>query len=157
MRILAVDPGGTTGWASWIDGVVSWGQTPGGIEGVARGDNGLVYWGPPHTAVRIPVGGYHTPDVLIIERYTIGERTVKFSRQSDALEITGLLKAVSLENGVLPVLQQPRDAKRLFTDDRLRQMGWWAKGEEHARDALRHLGFYCARKRLIRLTSTDGG
>jgi hypothetical protein len=138
VRILAVDPGGTTGWASWNDGVVEWGQIPGGVMGARSRLVELV--------------GY--VDVLLIERYTIGERTVKFSRQSDALEITGGLKW-TLGVGDL-VMQQPRDAKRLFTDERLRSLGWWARGEEHARDALRHLGFYLAKKRLIRLIPTDG-
>lgn len=139
MNILAVDPGGTTGWASWIEGSVSWGQAPGGVLGGKR--------------LRLMA---QCADVLIIERYTIGERTVKFSRQSDALEITGALKWIADDEGLELVLQQPRDAKRLFTDDRLRQMGWWARGEEHARDALRHLGFYLAKKRLIKLIQTDG-
>ena len=140
MRILAVDPGGTTGCALWDEGEVSWGQLPGGVLGAKP--------------LRHKLFGL---DALIIERYTIGERTVKYSRQSDALEITGGLKWAAEDAGIPVVMQQPRDAKRLFTDERLKQQGWWAKGEEHARDALRHLGFYCAHKRLIRVLPTDGG
>lgn len=140
-----MDPGGTTGWAlwdaEWETPDVSWGQVPGGLLPALDVLADKLKW---------------QDTTLVIERYTIGERTVKFSRQSDALEITGALKVDAGRLGVPVVMQQPRDAKRLFTDDRLRQTGWWAKGEEHARDALRHLGFYCARKRLIRLTSTDG-
>lgn len=137
MRVLAVDPGGTTGWALW-DGesaYVQWGQIPGGIDGVASLAEYMGY-----------------ADVVVIEKYTIGGRTVKFSRQTDALEITGALKYRARERSIEVVMQQPAEAKRLFTDERLRAHGWWAVGEEHARDALRHLGFYLARKRIIKIT-----
>lgn len=147
MRVLAVDPGGTTGWATWEDGEVRWGQIPGGLFGAVEA---LIR--PDWT-----VGFAERVDVCVIEKYTIGARTVKYSRQSDALEITGVLKALSAAGRTEWLYQQPAEAKRLFTDERLREFGWWAKGEEHARDALRHLGFYLARKRLIRLTGDHSG
>jgi hypothetical protein len=39
--------------------------------------------------------------------------------------------------------QQPSDAKGVVTDARLRAAGLWVKGQQHARDAIRHacLGF----------------
>lgn len=135
MKVLAVDPGGTTGWATYDDGTVQRGQFPGGIDGI-------------DTLMIMAL----TSDVVVIEKYTIGGRTVKFSRQTDALEITGALKWYARRSGIEVVMQQPAEAKRLFTDERLRAHGWWAVGEEHARDALRHMGFYLARKRLIKIT-----
>lgn len=150
MRVLAVDPGGTTGWAFRDDrGEVRWGQVPGGLEGFVD----TMTFGSDFEASSVfePVH-YNTPTVLVIERYTIQERTTKFSRQMDAPEIIGHLKGLARKLDIEVVMQQPAQAKRLFTDDRLRQFGWWAKGEEHARDALRHLGYYLATKRLIRLT-----
>ena len=159
LRILAVDPGGNTGWAAWEDGEVRWGQIPGGLLGAAGHltdrEGGVCTI--PHPALTV------VTDVVVIERYTIGERTVKFSRQSDALEITGHLRAMADAAPQKVVLQQPRDAMRMFTDERLKAFGWWARGEEHARDALRHLGLYLAKQRLVRLTDPtwrgegDGG
>lgn len=142
MRVLAIDPGGTTGWATWVGGSVHWGQIPGGIG-----------------SAREVVNLMRSIDTLVIERYTISERTTKYSRQSDALELTGAMKYVAQSGNVPVIMQQPAEAKRIFTDERLRQFGWWARGEEHARDALRHLGLYLAKQRVIRLTGggTDGG
>lgn len=45
------------------------------------------------------------------------------------------------------VLQQPGDAKGFMTDERLKALGWWAKGKPHSRDALRHTATYVARYR----------
>lgn len=142
MKILAVDPGGTTGWASWQDGEVTWGQIRGGLLAVKP----LVDW----LADRALEHRAHDSH-LIIERYTIGERTVKFSRQSDALEITGLLRFEAQRHNIAEKRQLPRDAMRMWTDERLRAFGWWARGEEHARDALRHLGLFLTSKRMVRL------
>lgn len=143
MRILAVDPGGTTGWAVWEDGKVRYGQLPGGTLAVKP----LVDW-----IADTYLMGRQVSSAVIIERYTIGERTVKFSRQSDALEITGVMKYEAARHGIRSKLQLPVDAKRMFTDERLKAFGWWATGEEHARDALRHLGLYLAKTREIKLT-----
>jgi hypothetical protein len=43
------------------------------------------------------------------------------------------------KGGCRVVWQSPADAKGVFTDARLRQHGLWVVGNEHARDAMRHL------------------
>lgn len=49
--------------------------------------------------------------------------------------------------GVVPAVewQQASAAKGTVTDERLKRMGLWVRGEEHTRDALRHL-VLCARR-----------
>lgn len=138
MRVLAIDPGGTTGWAEYAAGwpdPVEAGQLAGGLHGVQE------------LMIRLP-----RLDVLVIERYTISVRTAKFSRQSDALKITGLLEFHAAAQGVPVVFQPPGEAMRLFTDKRLKEFGWWPTGQDHARDALRHLGLYLAKQGEIKLT-----
>jgi hypothetical protein len=45
------------------------------------------------------------------------------------------------------VAQSPSDAMNFLTDDRLKALGWWARGQPHSRDALRHTATYVARYR----------
>ena len=46
--------------------------------------------------------------------------------------------ALEDEFGIDMAGQMPGDAKNVFTDDRLRNMGLYQKGSDHPRDALRH-------------------
>jgi hypothetical protein len=63
------------------------------------------------------------------------------SVQKDALHIIGGLEAMILTGTVDShlYLQSPGQAKAFSTDEKLRKLGWWVKGQDHARDALRHL------------------
>lgn len=45
------------------------------------------------------------------------------------------------------VPQSPSDAMNFLNDDRLKALGWWARGKPHSRDALRHVATYVARRR----------
>lgn len=124
--VLAVDPGGTTGWAFRRpqDGVIS-GQDD---------FNSFVY--DADRLVRNQV------DVVVCERYVITAETLRKSRQTTALEVIGFLRGACYINGAEFVLQSPGDAKRFATDERLKSAGWYVPGQPHANDAARHLLLY---------------
>lgn len=72
------------------------------------------------------------------------------SRQYDALELIGWLRAMSYLCDIPFVLQTPADAKRFSTDKKLEAAGWLQpKGQDHANDALRHLLLYMVGSRLM--------
>jgi len=131
MRILAVDPGGTTGWALCDEvtfPLVHSGQEVDQFKFCAMVDS----------YVEVEV------DIIICESYTVTPATIKLSREYAALEIIGTLRYLAKKHERKFKLQSPASAKRFMTNERLHNLGWWRPGEDHARDALRHLGLYLA-------------
>jgi hypothetical protein len=123
--LLAVDPGLTTGWATVNLELgmssVSAGQTP---------VDPFLDW-----TATLPLSS----GLLIVERFTITQQTAKKSQQTDALEIIGVLKFLARRGGAQFELQTPAQAKKFCSDAQLRKLGLWKPGQDHARDALRHL------------------
>lgn len=134
MRVVAVDPGGTTGVASWDD------RNP--MPSTVQFDNKpmLYAWLETWSAEQAhyvvedfrPRPGVRTwvPDSLHIIGYIEGR--VPFWHYASTFK-----------------LQTPAAAKAFATDDKLRRLGWWVPGQDHARDALRHL--------LVWLCTTEAG
>lgn len=131
MRVLAIDPGGTTGMAAYTPGdfgFESW-EIPGGLEGFAQ------WW----LRGRQP-GVVDSYDFVVIEKFTIMASTLKKTRQYDALEIIGLVKATSHVSGPPCLLQTPAQAKSFATDDKLKALKWFDSSPGgHKNDATRHL------------------
>lgn len=142
VKVLAIDPGGTTGIAyyntEW-DKFNSW-----------QADN---FYDAMHS--------WATPDVLVIERFTIRQNTHKLS--ADAFEQTtdliGAFRYLALRDGVDFIRQTPAQAKAFATDDKLKRLGWYTPGLPHGNDAARHLLTYLAGVRytpiLQRLVSEE--
>jgi hypothetical protein len=119
-RIVALDPGGTTGWATWTDGPQeewSWGLQ-------------------------------QTQDFTLISE-TFDFRQHDNNRTKVNLisrEYIGVAKLFAAERMSTPVvLQTPAQAKTFVTDEKLKAMDLWVPGKVHARDALRHLITYMVR------------
>lgn len=81
------------------------------------------------------------PDVLVVERFVISQRTVKYGRQHEALDVIGGVKFLAdlHEPPLNVILQAASDAKTAYTDKNLKDLELFTavKGR-HARDALRH-------------------
>lgn len=134
MRVLAVDPGGETGFACWK-------QTPGG-ESIQQWQ--IVDQLQVLATVRDELA---TTDVLVVESFTIGG-----SRASDSnktIEIIGGCRWLASLAGVPMVEQSPADAVMFATNDKLKRIGWWKVGEDHSRSATRHLLLYLTKAKLI--------
>lgn len=139
MTVLALDPGGTTGWATWDAsvGFRSW-ECDFDVL-IARAWEWITTQPDAHEGAR------H----VVCERYTITAETLRKSRQSDALEIIGFMRGLCLIYEIPFSLQTPADAKRFSTDDRLRHVGWYTRGKGHANDAARHLMLHLVKNRLM--------
>lgn len=79
---------------------------------------------------------------LVCERFVINAQTIKNSQAPFSLEQIGIMKYVAYNNGFDPEkihFQSPSDAKKLFTNDALKKLGFWhSGGGGHALDAMRH-------------------
>jgi hypothetical protein len=118
---LALDPGVTTG--------VAWRQATGEIH--------ATQW-PGETIVVILDGfhaGYGLTEIVIENFRSRPGPAVNLS----APEAIGRVLAWADERGIPVVRQDASPVKRVITADRLRALGGWKRGEEHSRDATRHL------------------
>lgn len=139
-RVLAVDPGVTTGWSLW-DPTMERPQTGQDqqYEFCRRVEtwleaSWLAYWAKEITLE------------VVVERYTVGPETIKKTRQNASLEIIGVVRYLCGKFGVPFSLQTPADAKAFATNEKLKRCGWWSPGQQHANDATRHLLLGLARR-----------
>lgn len=137
--VLAVDPGGTTGWALWNreDGLAAVGEDD--FEHFTRRvDN----W-----SRNMSIRGFS--GAIVCERYTIGKGTLEKTRQNTPLEIIGVCRYFALKYGHNFELQSPSDAKSFTTNEKLKRLGWYTRGKQHGNDAVRHLVLYLAKMRIL--------
>lgn len=136
MRLLALDPGGTTGWATvepdrnTVIDIWEWGQL-----------------GPDehHEALWILLCTYQ-PDVLIYERFKYQRRQLDagVSVVLDSVEYIGVVKIWMAAGRLIPVELVPQEmaSKEWWTDDKLKRVNLYKANARHANDATRHLLYY---------------
>ncbi len=122
-RLLALDPGGTTGWAVFSGTVLEdVGQSK--LDGL--GLQGLV------TRTR--------PQVLVLENYRIYRQKAMSHVGSEVLpaRLIGALELIAETRHIPLHLQMAGPVKDFVTDAKLRAWGLYRPGLEHGRDAIRH-------------------
>lgn len=125
MRVLAVDPGLTSGYmVVHNDHVVRHGQ-------LSPMDMCNVF----ESEAIMKAGGERA---FVYERFQITPMTAKNSPQPTALEIIGVLKYFAYVYKIKVYEQTPTNAKRFSTNKKLKELGLYATGQEHCRDAARH-------------------
>lgn len=133
MKILAIDPGGTTGLA-WYNfhGYDFYDTRPG--TAMPRG------FGPAAVQIDMLIAQFD-PDLIVVEKFTINASTIQKSREGSnlAIELVGVTRFLAKQSGKPLEEQSPADAKNFVTDEKLRRIGWYVAGPDHARDALRHV------------------
>lgn len=135
VRVLAVDPGGTTGIAFYdSDGLFPFSSSQ--HEGYEDAVEELSSYFR---------GG--CPDALVCEGFTVRNNTHKLDAGAFSLttDLIGACRLLAMREGIMFVRQAPAQAKGFATDDKLRTLGWYnpSKGG-HQNDAARHLLTYLA-------------
>ena len=126
---IAIDPGGTTGvaWVMWVSGAWMFGSE-------------TEAW------LRDTINMTERDTTVIIERWDVRANTHTLTNQDDPRYIIGWVDGFChVQPHVTYVEQTPAQAKRFGDDLKLKRMGWYVKGEDHARDAARHLLTYLAK------------
>lgn len=142
MRIMGIDPGGTTGIAI-ID--VEWDDSrfePDPATTLVHNEQIEARWGHETASVGQAIDTLiddFRPDLLAVENFIITQRTVRFTRQPDALWIIGGVYFIADLRGIPVHLQPASLAKTTWPDTRITSSGWGkvVKGK-HARDGLKH-------------------
>lgn len=139
MRVLALDPGGTTGWAYY--------DSEEDNEGSAGSEwqRGHLVGNPHHHALWELLCTMQ-PEVLIYERFMYQRRELDkgVSLNTDAHEYIGICKLFIGVGNLVPctLVEQSPHQRKIWTDDKLKALGLWIPGLSHAMDATRHLFYY---------------
>lgn len=138
-RIMTIDPGPSTGLATWSPRTdpMPFSTTLPRIEA------------EDFIAERIKPDGTGAT-LVIIESFIISMATAKKSRAgSESIEMIGMTRYLCRIAGIPLIESRPADVMRFATDDKLRRIGWYVTGPDHARDALRHLLTFAAETSII--------
>lgn len=133
--MIALDPGGTTGVV-----LLDWDGTP-----EPKPEALLGYWQVDFDDMPAWLDSMlllHTPRLLVIERFIISPRTVRYTRQPEALYTIGGAIFLARLSGIPVHMQTASDAKDAYPNTRLTEMGFKVPGK-HAKDALRHALLAC--------------
>ena len=83
-------------------------------------------------------------------------RSGALTEQVDPHRIIGYLEGRAHFLGWPFHLQNVGDVKKFVTNEKLKAMGWWVPGQDHARDALRHLLYFLIHNRHPELAELRG-
>lgn len=119
--IVALDPGRTTGWATYDLG-----------EHMHAGQ-----WVEP-LSVYSELSDMR-PTLIVCESFLFRQ---KIKIDFTPVEVIGVVKLFCYQSGIELVMQTPSQAKHFFTDDRLKERGLYQAGQPHANDATRHMLYY---------------
>lgn len=87
--------------------------------------------------------------ILVCEDFRVTGNTAKLSPQTEALRILGTLEYLAWRRGWEFTLQQPSQAKKFATNDKLKRVRWHTPGADHRNDATRHLLLYAVQASLL--------
>jgi hypothetical protein len=130
--LLVIDPGETSGYAVFKHGqLINSGSIDApGVEGQAMKVLGLVC--------------LYKPTQVLVEDYKIyASKLAQHTWSSlNTPQLIGAIKHICEQNKTPITFQMASTAKQFCTDDKLKQWGFWKRGDKHARDAIRHGCYY---------------
>ena len=139
MRVVAIDPGETTGIAVYDS---EWAEQPPLWTTSVQGQMNAI------EIIKRELS--FDADLLVIEEFRISAGTARKSRggSNTAIEIIGAAKWLA-HCAVVPVrMQSPSSVMGFMTNDKLRRLGFYVPND-HARDAVRHLAYYLIETSII--------
>ena len=125
IKILSFDPGGTTGWAligynEKESRLLDYGQITGGYKGFKE----------------FYLNSSIEPDVIVCESFSL--RPGMPSVNLEPCYVIGVLYALADRELIL----YPPSYKVFCDNDALKRLGFYIRGQQHARDAIRHAVAY---------------
>lgn len=128
-RYLAIDPGLTSGWASYENGINQAGELP--FQEMIDFAEAWMY--ENYQRVR--------PGAILLERFVVSQRTVQASRGDTnwSMETIGACRWLAHRYDHSFGLLNASDAKNFATDELLKALNWYRPGKPHGNDAQRIL------------------
>lgn len=135
MSVLALDPGGTTGWATF-----------GGEYRIANDGHGInMGQMGPHThyqQLAAFIERLHAPSFTIVCESFEYRRGLRDNVELISREYIGIVNLIAAERDIPVHWQTAAKGKAFFKDEKIKYLGLWWPGHKHAMDALRHLLHY---------------
>jgi hypothetical protein len=140
--ILALDPGGTTGYCfRGPSAVIKYGELP-----LSAGGHHLALWKLlVDCRAEIQSHDSDAPFIIVCERFDFRkDDQARAKIDYIAREYIGVVRLYdqSTDNQVLMRLQGANEAKGFWDDGKLRRIGMYYSRSKHARDATRHYLYY---------------
>jgi hypothetical protein len=126
-KLLALDPGGTVGWALFVDGKPERG-------GQVQGRN---------TRLEQLIVKYQ-PDIVVAEKfsnYPWKQESLAWS-DNPTSKLIGVLEYICAKQHIKLIMQSALVAKGFCTDERLQSWNYYFKGRKHMNDAVRHAVYF---------------
>lgn len=129
-RLLAIDPGETTGWCLFN------GLKLHTFSQLATKEEG-------YEAV-LKLFAEERPDVVVVENYRVYGHMSNQHKWEELYtpKLIGGLELLCHQKGIQMFEQMAFQAKGFVSDDKLREWGFWQKGKQHARDSIRHACYF---------------
>jgi len=130
-KLLAIDPGQTTGYSVFLDGelfeygIIPWTETRG--------------WDLIVDKIHIV-----NPNVIVVEDYRLyaSKSSAQIGSQLNTVRIIGAIDFIAYRYNWKLVKQMAVTAKGFCTDYKLMEWGYWTGINRHARDSIRHGCYY---------------
>jgi hypothetical protein len=131
-RLLALDPGGTTGYALFTDlqksesGQIDTSSFPLAIVNLSR------------------LLGERVVDHIACEDYRVYDHKSDDHKWSDVhtVRVIGCILTLAYQKGITVSFEMAQQPKTFCTDDKLKDWGFYDAGQRHARDAVRHACYW---------------
>jgi hypothetical protein len=142
LTVLALDPGGTTGWA-YFRAETLYNPEQERREYInSKWLVGQLESPEHHDELNNFLGQCHTTDYRIIcERFEYRNQS-RAGLDLSSREYIGVTKRFCQARQVPLMMQTAAQAKGFVKDAHIKKLGLWSPGKKHAMDALRHLLFY---------------
>lgn len=148
--IVALDPGGTTGWAALTyDKDI---ELEGGFD-TARSKEGYTWEyghiGPHehHTELWNFLNEYYDDSLTVVcESFEFRQGKQRTGINLMSKEYIGVTKLFGDRHGIPVVFQTAAHGKGFVTDEKIKCLDLWVPGKKHAMDAMRHLLTYVVQK-----------
>lgn len=148
LRIVAVDPGKTTGVAIWDEATNTFTSYEFNVNDF-------------YTFITDEINDFYSPDTneyelrIVSEDFIITVNTAKNSQAHWSLRLIGVMDYLCQINELPALTLQAPALKAFGSDSKLKMVDWWKSGlGGHANDAARHLMIYAATRKLIFDTET---
>lgn len=148
-RLIALDPGQTTGYSVWEY------QPTDIATRLTQIEAGQLNTWPMENAVKSLdlLFVKHNPNLIIHESYHIyAWKTDDHTHSSvPTLRVIGCIETLCIQRNIPLDYQSAQVAKNFVADKKLNDWGLWIKGQRHARDSIRHAIYY------LMFRKSDGG
>jgi hypothetical protein len=126
--ILALDPGGTTGWALLKGQQYS-------IDQIGPGEHHLGLW-----QLMADINANSDEFIIVCESFEFRQGKQRAGIVLVSKEYIGIVKLFgAVHPEVRVVFQTAAQAKAFVTDEKIKALNLWSPGNGHAMDAMRHL------------------